>query len=103
MVTRATQSVSIPISCKIRVLPSTEDTVKYAQKIETAGAAFITVHGRTREQKAHATGSADWDKIKAVKESVAVPVIANGNLNDMADVEACLRYSGCDAVMSAGG
>jgi len=71
--------------------------------MQKAGASFLTVHGRTREQRQDQTGSADWTVIKLIKQTVSIPVIANGNINNMSDVNRCLEFTKADAVMSAEG
>ncbi|KAI0801500.1 Dus-domain-containing protein [Fomes fomentarius] len=97
------KNLSIPVTAKFRVFATVEKTVEYAKMLERAGAQMLTCHGRTREQRGHRSGVADWEKIRAVKEAVSVPVIANGNILFYSDVEKCLAATGADAIMSAEG
>ena len=78
-------------------------TVDLARMLVGAGASVVAVHGRTREQKGKAQGSADWEAIRAVKASVSVPVLANGGVFSLQDAHACLAATGADGVMSAEG
>ena len=90
---------SLPITIKIRA-GFNDDSInapEIAQIAESAGVSAIAVHGRTREQYYH--GKADWDIIKAVKESVKVPVIGNGDVTSAEDVIRIKKETGCDSVM----
>lgn len=75
------------------------NAVEFAKVIEDAGADMITVHGRTRAQMYE--GKADWDIIKAVKKSVSIPVIGNGDIVSGEDAVRMLEYTNCDGVMVA--
>ncbi|OQR95368.1 hypothetical protein THRCLA_07934 [Thraustotheca clavata] len=93
---------TVPITCKIRILPNEEDTIALAQKIEEAGCSMLTVHGRLREQRHH-EGKCNWDVIRKVREAISIPMIANGGIRTLDEAEACLAYTGCQAVMSGTG
>ena len=92
-----------PVTAKIRMgFAQVENlAVETARALEAAGAAAVTVHGRTREQ--YYDGKADWQVIADVKKSVRIPVIGNGDVNTGEDAVAMMEQTGCDGVMIARG
>ena len=76
-------------------------TVALALRLQCAGCSALTVHGRSREQKS--SSSADWGAIAAVKAALRIPVIANGGVETTEELEACLSFTGADAVMCGEG
>ena len=87
----------------MRILPDQprSATVAYAQKLVQAGASVLTLHGRTRREKAHLVGAPDWATIASVVSAVGIPVIANGGIATNSDVINCLADTGAAAVMTS--
>lgn len=93
------KAVKLPVTVKMRKGwdDAHVNAVEMAKLAEEAGVDAIAVHGRTREQ--FYSGRADWDIIAQVKEAVHVPVIANGDVRTIEDLEGIRRQTGCDGVM----
>jgi tRNA-dihydrouridine synthase len=67
MVKMLKTNLKVPVTCKIRCLPSEADTLYLAQEIEKAGASLLTVHGRTKEHNKQTVGPCHYDIIKKIK------------------------------------
>ncbi|XP_031135712.1 tRNA-dihydrouridine(20) synthase [NAD(P)+]-like [Sander lucioperca] len=95
--------VSIPVTCKIRILPSLEETLALVRRIEKTGVAAVAVHGRLKDERPRHPLHCDY--IQAVARAVSIPVIANGGSLDLvktnADIEEFRRATGASSVMLA--
>jgi nifR3 family TIM-barrel protein len=94
-----TNLFDLPITGKIR-LGWDEDHLNYlevAQIIEDNGGAMVAVHGRTRQQAYR--GKARWEPIAEIKQALSIPVIGNGDVFTVADIDRMKAQTGCDAVM----
>ena len=92
-------AVKIPVTVKIRSGWDKEhiNAVEVAKRLEDAGASLLCVHARTREQ--FYAPAADWSVIRAVKESVKIPVFGNGDVASGEDAIRMFRETGCDGIM----
>lgn len=101
--------VPIPFTVKIRLLPQLKDTIALCQMLEREGAQLITVsvyeptysqvHGRTREQNKENVGECNWKAIQRIRESLSIPVVANGGVSCLSDANRCMKEIGVSGVM----
>ncbi|KAI4281365.1 MAG: hypothetical protein L6R38_003760, partial [Xanthoria sp. 2 TBL-2021] len=105
LISTLANSLDIPVTAKMRILDTKEDTLRYAKLLLVAGASWIAVHGRRREQKGHETGLADWSIIRYLRKNLPkeTVIFANGNILGYEDLDQCLQKTGADGVMSAEG
>ncbi|MDE5792024.1 MAG: tRNA dihydrouridine synthase DusB [Oscillospiraceae bacterium] len=94
----AVKESSVPVTVKMRIGWDEHciNAVEFAKLLESAGAAALTVHGRTRQQLY--SGKADWNMIKQVKQAVNIPVIGNGDIRNAKDCERMYQETDVDLV-----
>jgi len=94
------QNLPVPVTAKIRLGwdDSSKNYLVVARILEDCGVSAISLHARTRKQEY--TGAADWDAIADLKSSVkSIPVIGNGDVQNLDDARRMISHTGCDAVM----
>lgn len=93
------EAVPVPVTVKIRKGWDDDsiNAVQMAALAEKAGAAAVTVHGRTKEQMY--SGKVDYDIIAEVKKAVSIPVIGNGDITDEQSATMMMEKTNCDAIM----
>jgi nifR3 family TIM-barrel protein len=91
--------LKIPVSAKIRLGwdQHSRNYLEVARALEENGCRLIAVHARTKDQAF--TGPVDWNAIAEIKERARIPVIGNGNVRTVADIDTIQRETGCDGVM----
>ena len=98
-VVKVCQPFEVPVTLKMRTgwSESTKNALSIAKAAESAGVQMITVHGRTREQGFG--GFAEYQTIKAIKNAVRIPVVANGDVDSPQKAKAVLEFTKADALM----
>ncbi|XP_075992246.1 dihydrouridine synthase 2 [Anticarsia gemmatalis] len=102
ILTTLVNNVSIPVTCKIRILETPEETLKVVEKLVSSGIKAIAIHGRTRDERPQ--HPVHPDVIKYVADRISIPVIANGGSKEIEkhhDIYKFKEMSGCTSVMLA--
>eukprot|EP00049_Salpingoeca_infusionum_P014746 m.279354 g.279354 ORF g.279354 m.279354 type:complete len:802 (-) comp15742_c0_seq2:665-3070(-) len=98
LIEAAQAASSLPITCKIRCLPTMNDTVAMCKRLEEQGVVMLTVEGRTPTDR-DASDGFHWETVRAVKEAVGIPVAASGGVDTFEDIQLLKDYSGVDLVL----
>ncbi|KIY64051.1 FMN-linked oxidoreductase [Cylindrobasidium torrendii FP15055 ss-10] len=99
VVSALSHSLPVPVSAKIRLCQPLDRTPILGQRLEAAGAAWLTLHARTVSARRRRAGSADLAQVALLKSTVSTPVISNGNVRNHADIQANLDFTGADGIM----
>ena len=94
-------SLGIPVSCKIRLRDTVDETVQLVRDLEAAGVQAIGVHARTASMRPK--DKPHWHQLRQIVDAVSVPVIVNGNIWGPEEAKEVRALSGCSSVMSARG
>lgn len=99
VVDMAVRNSKVPVSVKLRagIEDDADKLIKFVKKIENAGASWITLHPRLAHEKRR--GFADWKKIAEVRRELSIPVIGNGDIQTIDDIDQMFKIAECDMVM----
>lgn len=89
--------VPVTVKCRLGWDKGSLNVLDFTKRMEDSGAVMVTVHGRTRSMLY--TGVADWDTIRKVKEQLAIPVVANGDITGAEAALRCKKWTGADGLM----
>ncbi|XP_042514255.1 tRNA-dihydrouridine(20) synthase [NAD(P)+]-like [Macadamia integrifolia] len=101
ILTTLKRNLDMPVTCKIRLLKSPQDTVELARKIEKTGVSALAIHGRKVPDRPR--DPAKWNEIADVVAALSIPVIANGDVFDYEDFQCIKVATGASSVMVARG
>lgn len=101
ILTTLRRNLDIPVTCKIRLLKSPQDTVELARRIERTGVSALAVHGRKVPDRPR--DPAKWNEIADVVAALSIPVIANGDVFEYEDFQRIRDATGASSVMVARG
>ncbi|KAJ7598940.1 tRNA-dihydrouridine synthase [Mycena floridula] len=99
IVSSMSNSFTVPTSVKLRLCQPDSKTLELAQKLETCGASWITLHARTVSARRRRQGAADLSQVKILKDGLTVPVVSNGNVRRYEDLAENMTFSGADGLM----
>jgi len=99
ILTNLVNNLSIPVTCKIRLLNTYKETIDLVKRIESTGVAAITVHCRRKKESEKVPGH--WDVFKLIRDAVKIPVIANGDIFCYDDMEKIKKMSNINSFMIA--
>jgi|TARA_B110000305_G_scaffold98795_1_gene111435 tRNA-dihydrouridine synthase B len=93
------KKINVPITVKMRLGwdKNNINVIQLAKELESSGISMLTVHGRTRDQ--FYNGNADWNYIAKIKDSLNVPLIANGDITSIDKAIECLSITKADGIM----
>ncbi|KAG5602652.1 hypothetical protein H5410_034022 [Solanum commersonii] len=101
ILTTLRRNLDVPVTCKIRLLKSPQDTVELARRIEKTGVSALAVHGRKVPDRPR--DPAKWNEIADVAAALSIPVIANGDVFEYEDFQRIRDETGASSVMVARG